>query len=422
MKPENKKRVIVVGGGFGGLKAAKVLSKSPAIEVVMIDKRNHHLFQPLLYQVATAGLSPAEIATPIRSLLGPSPGTRVIMGEVTSVQLSKKLLSGTFGELGFDYLLLACGSETSYFGNSDWQQHAPGLKTLAQATEIRLRILSAFELAEIETDAERRKQLLTFVIVGGGPTGVELAGAIAELSRQTLVKDFKNIDPSRTRVILIEAGPQLLPSFSEELRQQAAKDLEQQGVNLWVNTKVTKITEDGVSLNEEFVKANTVLWAAGVGPSALNATLGVALDRQGRIMVQGDLSLREYPYVFVVGDQASVLWKEKPLPGLAPVALQQGLAAAENILKDIAGKSRKDFVYFDKGQMATIGRSKAVAQYQSLHLKGFIAWIAWLFVHVYYLIGFKNRIFVLMQWWWSYVSYARGARLIVPKEGESKRS
>jgi NADH dehydrogenase len=336
---------------------------------------------------------------------------------VESVDVHKKIVCTDAGEIPFDYAILACGSRHSYFAHPEWEEHAPGLKTLEQATEIRRRVLLAFEMAERQTQPEKQKPLLTFVVVGAGPTGVELAGALGEISRFTLSKDFKHIDPARTRVVLIEAGPRILASFSEKLSKQAARDLEKLGVQIWTSSRVTAVTAEGVQLGDELLSASTVLWAAGVQPSSLGKTLGVPLDKTGRVVVEADLSVKNLPFLFVVGDQACCLDADgKPLPGLAPVAMQQGVAAARNLVADLDGKPRRPFQYFDKGQMATIGRKKAVAQTQRLQFSGLLAWLAWLVVHVYYLIGFRNRIFVLFNWTWAYFTFSRGARLIVHKE------
>ncbi len=414
------KKIVIVGGGFGGLNAAKALAGKRDVSLTLIDRRNHHLFQPLLYQVATAGLSPAEIAMPIRSILTGFPNTHTILANVQQVDAAGKKLITDAGVVPFDTLILACGSKHSYFGHSEWEAFAPGLKTLEQATEIRRRVLLAFELAERETDPDRQKQLLTFVVVGGGPTGVELAGALGEISRFTLSKDFKNIDPARTRVMLIEAGPRVLASFSEKLAKRAARDLERMGVQIWTSSRVTGVSAEGVQLGTEALRAATVLWAAGVAPSSLGKTLGVPLDRVGRVVVEADLSVKGFPYLFVIGDQACSTGEDgQALPGLAPVAIQQGRWAARNILADLAGRPRKPFKYYDKGQMATIGRMKAVAQTKTLQFAGLLAWLAWLVVHIYYLIGFKNRLFVLFDWAWAYVTFNRGARLIVQKEWRS---
>lgn len=415
------KRVIIVGGGFAGLQAARGLGGAKEYSVTVIDRRNYHLFQPLLYQVAMAGLSPAEIAAPIRALLSRYANIEVLLGNVVSVDLKAQKVNVDFGELTFDYLILACGAKHSYFGHEDWEPLAPGLKTLEQATEIRRRVLTAFELAERESDSEKRKQLLTFIVVGGGPTGVELAGAIGEISRHTLVKDFRHIHADSARVILLEAGQRILPSFSADLSAKAARDLEGLGVQVWTWSRVTSMSEDGVRLGEESIRAKTVLWAAGVEPSSLNRNLGVAMDERQRVKVQGDLSLEAFPNVFVLGDQAAVLDRDNQvLPGLAPVAIQQGRYVARILrLEAKAGKRGKSFRYVDKGQMATIGRRSAVLQLGRLHMSGTMAWLAWLFVHIYYLIGFKNRLFVFLQWAWHYLSYSRGARLIMQKEWRS---
>lgn len=415
------KKVIIVGGGFAGINAAKALGDKKDIEVVLIDRRNHHLFQPLLYQVAMAGLSPAEIAYPIRSILTRFKNIQVLLGEVKNVDTKAHKIEIDFGSMNYDYLILACGAKHSYFGHPEWEDFAPGLKNLEQATEIRRRVLTAFEMAERESDLEKRGQLLTFVIVGGGPTGVELAGALGEISRFTLGKDFDQIDPKTTRIILIEGGPRILPSFDAKLSRQAHEDLEKLGVTIWTQRLVTKINSEGVNIGAEFIKASTVLWAAGVQPSGLNTTLKVELDPQGRVMIEKDLSLKNFPEVFVLGDQAHFSSEQGPLPGLAPVAMQQGQHAANNILRDLRGDVRKPFDYFDKGQMATIGRKKAVAQFRKLRFSGSIAWLAWLLIHIYYLIGFKNRLFVLMDWFWSYATYQKGARLIVNKDWHSYR-
>ena len=418
--PSLRKHVVIVGGGFAGLNAAKLLGGVAGLDVTLVDRRNHHLFQPLLYQVAMAGLSPAEIAVPIRSLLSRFSNIKVIQGEVSRVEPQAARIHGDFGELGYDFLILASGAQHAYFGNERWERFAPGLKTLEQATEIRRRVLTAFELAERETDSERRKQHLTFVIVGGGPTGVELAGAIGEMSRFTLARDFRAIDPKLTRVILVEAGPRILPSFSEVLASRATRDLESLGVQVWTNSLVTDVDGDGVRLRDERICTDTVLWAAGVRASDLGATLGVSCDRQGRVHVGDELTVTGHPELFVLGDLAHVRGDGgAPLPGTAPVAMQQGRYAAHAIRDTLAGRPRKPFHYLDKGQLATIGRRRAIAQVGRLELQGFFAWLTWLLVHIYYVSTFKNRLFVLIQWAWSYVTFARGARLIVSKSWRS---
>jgi NADH dehydrogenase len=407
-------RAVIVGGGFGGLEAAKILARFPdLIDVTIIDRRNHHLFQPLLYQVSMAGLSPADIAYPIRSILTNKRNIRVLLGEALDIDKPGKMVKCDFGIVPYDYLILACGANHSYFGHNEWEPYAPGLKTLEQATEIRRRVLTAFELAERETSIEKRRQLLTFVVVGGGPTGVEISGSLGEITRYTLGRDFKNIDPGSTRVILIEAGPRILPSFDLDLSKKAVRDLENLGVAIWTSTRVTRIDDSGVHLGQELIQTNSVIWAAGVKPSPINAKLSTPLDAAGRLIVERDLSLPEWRNVFAVGDQ--IHFKDKhgnTLPGQAPAAMQGGRHAARNILLRVRGKESLPFVFFDKGQMATIGRRKAVLQFKGIKLSGTIAWWAWLFVHIYYLIGFKNRFVVLFQWAISYWTWGRGARLV----------
>jgi NADH:ubiquinone reductase (H+-translocating) len=412
-----RKQVIIVGGGFAGLNAARRLGRASDVEVTLLDRRNHHLFQPLLYQVAMAGLSPADIAAPIRSLLSRYRNTRVLQAEVTGVDFESRRVQTDVGEFPYDYLLLACGATHSYFGHDEWEPFAPGLKTIEQATEIRRRVLTAFEEAEATHEPQEQKRLLTFVVVGGGPTGVELAGAIGEMSRYTLAKDFRNIDAALARIFLIEGAPRILPTFPEKLARRAMRDLEDLGVQVWTSSIVTHIDEHGVEIDEERLSAGTVLWAAGVQASPLGRHLGLETDRQGRILVEPDLSLREHPDVFIAGDQAHCGGPEgRPLPGVAPVAIQQGRHIARQILDELAGKPRTNFEYVDKGQMATIGRSRAVAQTGRLCLTGFVAWLAWLLVHIFYLTGFRNRLFVVLSWGWSYLSFRKGARLIVGKQ------
>jgi NADH dehydrogenase len=407
-------RVLIVGGGFGGLSAAKALGNARQIDVTLLDRRNHHLFQPLLYQVATAGLSPAEIAQPIRGILSQFSNIEVLEGEVTDVHLDKKEVVADFGTFAYDYLILACGSLHSYFGHDQWEEHAPGLKTIEQATEIRRRILQSFEEAERTNDLQRRRYLLTFVVVGGGPTGVELAGAIGEMSRFTLSRDFKRIDSKLARVILVEAGDRVLSTFPRKLSARATRDLEGLGVQVWTHSTVTGVDGGGVQIGNERVEAATVLWAAGVRAVGLSHALDVPLDRSGRVIVGPDLSLEGHPEVFVIGDQCRFDHQsDQPLPGLAQVAMQQGRFAARLIRDDLAGRPRSKFHYIDKGQLATIGRSRAVADIWKLQFGGILAWMIWLFVHIYYLTGFKNRLFVVFQWGISYLTYSRGARLIV---------
>lgn len=410
-------KVVIVGGGFVGLNAAKGLGNVSNLEVTLVDRANHHLFQPLLYQVAMAGLSPAEIAAPIRSLLARYRNIRVLWGEVQSVDLAGCRVIADFGELTYDYLILACGARHAYFGHDDWEEFAPGLKNLEQATEIRRRVLTAYEEAERTKDPAHRKRYLTFVVVGGGPTGVELAGAIGEMSRFTLAKDFRHIDAAQARVVLLEAGPRILPTFDEQLAARAVRDLEHLGVQVWTQSAVTKIDAHGVEIGAERLAAATVLWAAGVTASPLGKQAGLEVDRQGRVIVEPDLSIPGRLNVFVAGDQALFTHQTgQPLPGTAPVAMQQGRYLARLIRRELAGKPRVPFRFADKGQMATIGRSRAVLEIGKLKLSGFVAWLVWLVVHIYYLTGFKNRLLVVMQWAWSYLSFRRGARLIVSKE------
>jgi NADH dehydrogenase len=387
------------------------------IDVTLVDRTNHHLFQPLLYQVAMAGLSPADIAAPIRSILSRYRNIRVLQADVRSLALDRNAILTDFGEVTFDYLVLACGARHSYFGHDEWEQYAPGLKNLEQATEIRRRVLSAYEEAERSQSPDERKRLLTFVVVGGGPTGVELAGAIGEMSRFTLAKDFRNIDATQAHVILLEAGPRILSMFAEALAARAVRDLEHLGVRVRTNSAVTKIDADGVEVGTERISAATVLWAAGVKASSLGQAAGLDVDRQGRVLVGPDLSIKGHPNVFVAGDQASFTHQTgKPLPGTAPVAIQQGRYLARLIRRELAGKPRQPFHFTDKGQMATIGRSRAIAEIGRLKIAGFLAWLLWLVVHIYYLTGFRKRLLVVLHWAWSYLSFHRGARLIVSKE------
>lgn len=410
-------RLLIIGGGFAGLNIAKGLGGVADLEVTLIDRTNHHLFQPLLYQVAMAGLSPADIAAPIRSLVSRYRNIRVLLGEVRSVDLARKIVVADFGDVEFDYLILACGARHSYFGHDEWEEFAPGLKTLEQATEIRRRVLSAYEQAECSRSMEDRKRLLTFVVVGGGPTGVELAGAIGEMSRFTLAKDFRNIDATLARVILLESGPRILSMFSEQQATRATRDLEHLGVQIWTGSAVTKIDATGVEVGSERIQSATVLWAAGVKASPLGQAAGMSVDRQGRVIVEPDLSVPGHPNVFVVGDQSCFTHQTgKPLPGTAPVAMQQGRYLARLIRLELQGKPRQPFQFTDKGQMATIGRSRAIVEMGRFKLAGFPAWVMWLVVHIYFLTGFKNRLLVVLQWAWSYLSFRRGARLIVPKE------
>lgn len=414
---EQIKHVVIVGAGFVGLNCAKELGNQPGIRVTVLDRRNHHLFQPLLYQVAMAGLSPAEIAAPIRSILRDYPNIETLQIIVSGIDTSRKVVICDAGEISYDYLVVGAGAKHSYYGNEQWEEFAPGLKTLSQATEIRSRVLLAFEDAEKCRDVERRRQLLTFVIVGGGPTGVELAGAMGEMTRYTLTKEFRNIDSRQTRVVLIEGGSRILPMFSAKHSAQATRTLEKLGVQVWTNCRVTDVNADGVAAGTEFIKAATVMWAAGVRANSLAERSGWPVDRAGRAIVQPDLSIPGEPNVFAGGDMALVMDRNgKPVPGMAPGALQQGRYLGKLIKDELKGKARIPFQYWDKGQMATIGRSQAVLESGKLHLSGFPAWMAWLVIHIYYLTGLRNRIFVVMSWAWSYLHFNRGARLIVRKE------
>lgn len=413
------RHVVIVGGGFAGLKAAKILGRSKDVKVTLIDKTNHHLFQPLLYQVATAGLSQSDIAVPIRSILSRFKNIYVLQGIVEGVDFKAQKITTNFSVISYDYIILCCGAKHAYFGHEEWEPCAPGLKTLEQAVEIRRRILSAFEEAERQSDMATRKKNLTFVVVGGGPTGVELAGSIGEMSRYALSRDFRNIDPKLTRVILIEAGPRILSSFTEDLSSSATRDLENLGVQVWTSSKVTKISPEGVEIGNEKIESATVIWAAGIIAPELNQKIGVDLDPQGRIIVEKDLSIPGYPNAFVAGDQASFSHQTgAALPCLSPVAIQQGENIAKNILREIAGKGRKEFSYFDKGQMATVGRSKAIVEIGRFTMTGFLAWLTWLFVHIYFITGFNNRMMIFIKWMISYFTNKKGARIIYDQDWE----
>jgi len=411
-------RVVIVGGGFGGLLCAQGLADAD-VDVTVVDRTNHHLFQPLLYQVAMAGLSPAEIAAPIRGVLSAQENTRVLLAEVSGVDLDGRRVRLEGGDaLEYDWLVLAVGAKTSYFGHEEWEAHAPGLKTIDDALEIRRRVLVAFERAEMTTDDAERERLLTFVVIGGGPTGVELAGAIAELAHNVLDHDFRTIDPEKARVVLVEAGPRILAAFPEELSESAKEQLAELGVEVETG-RVTTIDEGGVELDgTRRVAARTVLWGAGVRGTRLAETLGVPLDKMGRVIVERDASIPGHPEAFAIGDMAHLEEAPgKPLPGLCPVAMQQGRYVAEVIARAKAKGDREPFAYVDKGTMATIGRSRAIAMTGRMRLRGFLAWLAWLFVHLLFLIGFRNRFVVLFTWAWSYFSYKRGARLITERGG-----
>jgi NADH:quinone reductase (non-electrogenic) len=407
-----KPRVIIVGSGFGGLEAAKKLA-CENVQVMVIDRTNYHLFQPLLYQVATAALSPADIAAPVRAVLSKCRNVEVILAEVQSVDVDARKVKTFDMEIGYDYLILATGARHSYFGHDDWEKLAPGLKSLEDAIELRRRILMAFEYAEKTTDEAARRAAMNFVIIGGGPTGVEMAGAIAEISRYTLARDFRHIDPSEARVILIEGTPRLLAAYPEDLSESARKQLVDLGVEVRTSARATNLTEAGVQVDGEFIPCRVKIWAAGNNASLVGKTLGAPVDRVDRIIVNADLTIPGHPEVQVIGDLANFSHQtEEPLPGISPVAMQQGRHAARNILRMIRGQKPERFRYFDKGTMATIGRNRAVADLKFVHLSGLPAWLAWLFVHIIFLVGFRNRLLVLFQWAWAYLTFDKGARLI----------
>ena len=408
----SKPHVVIIGAGFGGLEAAKKLAWKD-VRVTVIDRTNYHLFQPLLYQVATAALSPADIAAPIRAILSKCRNVEVILAEVESVDVDAKKVKTVDLQIDYDYLILATGARHSYFGHSEWEKLAPGLKSLEDAVELRRRILMAFEYAEKTTDEAARKAAMNFVVIGGGPTGVEMAGAIAEISRYTLAKNFCHIDPSQARVILIEGTSRLLSGYSQDLSESARKQLVALGVEVRTDARATDLTESGVQLEGEFIPCRVKIWAAGNTASFVGKTLGVPVDRVGRVIVNDDLTIPGHPEVQVIGDLANFSHQTgEPLPGVSPVAMQQGRRAAHNILRMIRGEKPLPFRYFDKGSMATIGRNKAVADLKFFHLSGLPAWLAWLFVHIIFLVGFRNRLLVLFQWAWAYLTFDKGARLI----------
>jgi NADH dehydrogenase len=407
--------VVIVGAGFGGLEAARGLRRAP-VRVTVVDRRNHHLFQPLLYQVATAGLSPAEIASPIRRILRKQDNTSVLLAEVESVDLAgRRLRLEDGGELAYDHLVVAAGATHSYFGHDEWETFAPGLKSIEDALEIRRRVLFAFEAAEREEDPERRRAWLTFVVVGGGPTGVEMAGALAEIARHSLSREFRRIDPHTARVILVEAGPRILPAYPPDLSNRAVRQLESLGAQVWVGTPVTAVSAAGAQMGGELIAARTVVWAAGVAASPLARSLGAPLDRAGRVKVLPDLTLPGHPEVQVVGDLAAFEQDGALVPGVAPAAMQMGRHAARNVRRALAGQPPLRFRYVDKGSLATIGRRSGIALFGTLRLWGLLAWLAWLGIHIFFLIGFRNRLVVLISWAWSYFTYQRSARLIVGK-------
>jgi NADH dehydrogenase len=414
-------RVVIIGGGFGGLSAAKRLRRAPVV-ITILDRRNHHVFQPLLYQVAMAVLSPGDIASPIRWILRHQRNVEVLLGEVDRVDTNRKIVHLADGaEFTYDYLIVAAGATHAYFGHDEWLPHAPGLKTIEDALEMRRRVLLAFERAEREADPARRQALLTFVIVGGGPTGVELAGALAEITRLTLAKDFRHFDPTSSRILLLEGGPAVLPPFPEPLREAARHDLQRLGVEVLTGTLVTRIGPGFVETGSSRIAAETILWAAGVAASPLGASLGAPVDRVGRVLVQPDLTIPGHPEVFVIGDLASFAGPSgRPLPGVAQVAIQMGVHASKNIEYALEGRPLRAFKYVNLGDMATIGRASAVADLPVVKLKGWIGWLAWLFVHIFNLIGFRNRIVVMVQWAFSYFTYQRSIRLITGTDTRAK--
>src|SRR5205807_118691 len=407
-----KPHVVIVGAGFGGLEAAKLLTKE-AVRMTVIDRTNHHLFQPLLYEVATAALSPADIAAPIRGILGRCKNTEVILAEVKSVNVAARTLDIGDRDVPYDYLILATGSRHSYFGHDEWEKLAPGLKSIEDANEIRRRLLIAFEYAEKISDEAAKAAAMTFVIIGGGPTGVEMAGAIAEIARYTLDKDFKHIDPSSARVILVEGDERIISAFPEDLSASAMKQLKDLGVEVRTGIHAGNLTEEGLQVGDEFIPCRVKIWAAGNAASFVGKTMGVPVDKAGRVIVNEDLTIPGHPEVQVIGDLANFTHQGgKLLPGVSPVAMQQGRHAARNIVAMMDGRKPQRFRYWNKGSMATIGRNKAVADLNFIHFSGFLAWLAWLFVHIIFLVGFRSRIIVLMQWAWAYVTFNKGARLI----------
>ena len=412
MDQKPRPRVVIVGAGFGGLLAAQTLARYP-VQITLIDRQNFHTFQPLLYQVATAGLSPGEIAAPIRWILRKKRNVEVLMSEVQDFDLSRRVVKLADEELGYDYLIVAAGASHAYFGHDAWEPFAPGLKTIEDALEIRRRVLLAFELAERQAESEKEQIQLNFVVVGAGPTGVELAGTLAEIARQVLTNEFRTIDPKKTRIVLLEGGPRVLPAFPEDLSRSAEEQLKRLGVQVQTSAMVTAIEPGSVQIGTTRLPAAVILWAAGVAAAPLGKKLGAPVDRAGRVLVNPDLSIPGHPEVFVIGDLAALKDEHgKWLPGLSPVAIQEGRATARNIGRDLQGEPRKNFHYWNKGTIATIGRAAAVADFGKIHISGFLAWLSWLFVHIFFLIGFRNRILVMIQWAWSYLTFERGARLI----------
>ncbi|EMN16660.1 NAD(P)/FAD-dependent oxidoreductase [Leptospira borgpetersenii] len=413
MSETRKRKIVVVGAGFGGLQVIKKLSQNNNLDITVIDKKNHHLFQPLLYQVATAVLSPADIAIPIRSLVGERLNVTVVLGEATKVDLATKTVYYQNTSTNYDYLILSAGAKSSYFGNDHWEKYTIGLKNLKDALRIRHKLLISFEKGELSGDPEVVKALLNYVIIGGGPTGVELAGSIAELSHQIIRDEFHTIDPALSKITLIEAAPRLLTTFDPSLGEFTKKRLESRGVEVLTGTRVIDINERGVQLEEKMITTQTVIWAAGVQANTIASTLGVTLDRGGRVIVDEFCNIEGHPEVFVIGDIAHYSkGLERPLPGVSPVAMQQGRYVAALIQGDLKNKKRKSFRYVDKGSMATIGRTDAVAQMGVLRMRGLFGWFAWLFVHLFYQVGFKNKVTILITWVWSYIAFRAEARVI----------
>lgn len=409
-------RIVIIGGGFAGLYAARALRRRD-LSVSLVDRHNYHLFQPLLYQVATAALNPSDIAVPIRSIIRKQRNVDVVLGEAVSIDTAQKIVTLADAEVSYDYLIVATGATHSYFNHPEWEANAPGLKSIDDALEIRRRVLIAFEAAERESDPEKQAAWLTFVVVGAGPTGVELAGALSEIARHTMLRDFRRINPSSARVLLVEGRDRVLPPYPPDLSQQAARQLEDLGVEIVTNAVVTEVTGESVRIGQRSIATRTVLWAAGVQASPLAQSLGVPLDRAGRVLVEADLSLPGHPEVFVAGDLAAAKQENGQfVPGVAPAAIQEGLHAANMIEQLVDSKSTRPFRYRDKGSLATIGRAAAVAEIGNLKLSGFIAWFAWLAIHIFSLIGFRNRFLVITQWAWAYVTFQRGARLITGDE------
>ena len=415
-------KVVIVGGGFGGLAAAKALKRTH-VDVTVIDRTNYHLFQPMLYQVATASLAPSDISAPIRYVLRKQKNVTVLLAEVTGIDVVSKTvhIDSPSEDIPYDYLVVASGTRHSYFGHADWEQFAPGLKGVEDASEVRRRFLLAFENAEKAVDPAERDAYMTFVVVGAGPTGVELSGALPPIAKKALYEDFRHIDTRKTRVILVEGGPRILPSFPPDLSNVAVKSLEEIGVEVRTNSIVTHIDADSVDIGSEHISTKTVFWAAGNEASPLGRMLAVPTDRAGKVLVQEDLSIPGHPEVFVAGDLAHVIRKDgRPVPGVCPAAIQEGAAAAKNIIHILRRQPTRSFSYFNKGDLAVIGRSRAIADFGKVHVTGLLAWLLWLFVHIMYLVGFRNRVIVFIEWAYNYFTYQRGVRVITNAEREGK--